>query len=130
MEILTTLGVPGAGLYFGGLLMILNQAFRDRGRLPTGAEPTTILGFGMALALMPALVVGNCLISAHASYVWILLSRHLAGTRRFRLPDGRQATRRDAFHEAGGFLSVHGATISGHPQYREAHPSPPAFGLC
>ena len=80
LEILTTLGIPGAFLYAAGLLLIIRLAFRESA-LFTWNEPTTHLGFGMLIAMGPALVIGNCLSTAHASYVWIILSRHLSAMR-------------------------------------------------
>jgi O-antigen ligase len=77
LEILSTLGLPGTALYAVGLGMLVQLAVRNK-RLATAAEPTTHLGLGMLIALVPTLVIGNALTSAHAAYVWIFLSRHLA----------------------------------------------------
>ena len=80
LDILSTLGVPGTLLYGIGLFLVVRLAVVNR-RMATAGEATTSFGLGLLLAMVPALVIGNCLTSAHASYVWIILSRHLAANR-------------------------------------------------
>jgi putative inorganic carbon (HCO3(-)) transporter len=77
LEILSTLGIPGAALYACGLFQIMRLAFKNKS-METWDEAATHLGLGMLVAIAPALVIGNCLTTAHASYIWIILSRQLS----------------------------------------------------
>ena len=76
LEILSTLGVPGTLLYGAGLGILGRQLWRYR-RATTALEPTTIFGLGLLVAVIPTTMVANQLSTAHASYMWLLLSQHL-----------------------------------------------------
>jgi O-antigen ligase len=76
LEILSILGVPGTLLYGIGFAMIGRQLWRRRNNA-TALEPTTILGLGLLVAVIPTTMVANQLTTAHASYMWLLMSRHL-----------------------------------------------------
>lgn len=77
LEILSTMGVPGALLYAAGLALIVQLAIRKR-QVSGKGDATTPLGMGLLLALVPTLVVFNALGTVHACFCWILLSRRFS----------------------------------------------------
>lgn len=86
LEILSILGLPGTLLYALGFVAIGRQLLRHRHNA-TALEPTTLLGLGLLVAVIPTTMVANQLTTAHASYMWLLMSRHLVLPSRRPMPD-------------------------------------------
>lgn len=78
LEILTTLGIPGTLFYALGLASFVKAAWKDCSDLHPFQQSATLLGRAMIIAMFPGLVIGNCVIGMHATYVGILLSPMLA----------------------------------------------------